>query len=703
MSASWASYNPWTHYAFGNVATYAQDAVSIVNFGGNANGTTDNTAALAAAQATATRLGTYRLYFPQNGAAGTATYYFAGIPNFNGFTLMADPGVTLSVASSNSTTWKGATFGTDIAITSRDRGNTATMLTNSYSKEVYALAANNDDWVGVKSVTNMNATWWNNGVRQTTYDANGAFFSTFGGTLIQGVASPSTFTVLDGVRYLAQGPLSFSTPTYLHVTQFQPDIGAMYTSCMWPDVPETNAGAQAGVIVSPTGSDNTTFVWYSVDKSGNLVNHLRSGGAYHSSITSHITAAQLTSAYTLSAGITGGEVAANGSFLMAARLPSPTQLEVYLNGSLMDSIQLPFAAAWLGFGTNGVSGVSPPQGLQNLRWGSISRGVVTRPASGKTLNIVSFGDSITYGEGSNLSYADLLPQLLEGARGITRTSVLNLAHSGDMAANQLSTAIGYSTLGAYANYDVATLLVGTNDIQVQQGAGVLVYDSCLVSTISTLALAGIKNVVLGLPPLFINEYSTGLGFATSNFDQGGLFRAKVLEVASRFNGSTAPIVSIADTMSELGRIAPDTALSMLRDNLHPLPLSHVLMSRCFARSIAAATDAEQATPTSVVVTPFPASAFANGWTNFGGGYQTAGYWKDSNNVVHVIGLVSGGTVAGGTTIVQLPYGCWPSATRMLTTTASGGGASVQVMATGAVQTSVNCSASWTSLEVSFNV
>lgn len=62
-------------------------------------------------------------------------------------------------------------------------------------------------------------------------------------------------------------------------------------------------------------------------------------------------------------------------------------------------------------------------------------------------------------------------------------------------------------------------------------------------------------------------------------------------------------------------------------------------------------------------------AFKNSWTNYGSGYQGAAYWMDSNYVVHLEGLIKGGTISTGTTGVAftLPAGFLPLNTRLIGT------------------------------------
>ena len=56
----------------------------------------------------------------------------------------------------------------------------------------------------------------------------------------------------------------------------------------------------------------------------------------------------------------------------------------------------------------------------------------------------------------------------------------------------------------------------------------------------------------------------------------------------------------------------------------------------------------------------PQPSFMNGWVNYNGGYQTAAFYKDALGIVHLKGLVTGGTFGAETAIFQLPVGYRPS-------------------------------------------
>ncbi|GAB3517401.1 Kelch repeat-containing protein [Emticicia fontis] len=69
---------------------------------------------------------------------------------------------------------------------------------------------------------------------------------------------------------------------------------------------------------------------------------------------------------------------------------------------------------------------------------------------------------------------------------------------------------------------------------------------------------------------------------------------------------------------------------------------------------------------------FDAPTLLNSWVNFGSPYATAGYYKDKESVVHLKGMIKGGTTTRPTILFNLPAACWPAQT-MVFTVASGDG------------------------------
>jgi hypothetical protein len=75
--------------------------------------------------------------------------------------------------------------------------------------------------------------------------------------------------------------------------------------------------------------------------------------------------------------------------------------------------------------------------------------------------------------------------------------------------------------------------------------------------------------------------------------------------------------------------------------------------------------------------------FQNSWSNFGGGFSSTGFWKDSFGVVHLQGTFSGG--AAGTAAFTLPVGYRPpQALFMTVATGATSLAFVYILTTGEV-------------------
>ena len=88
----------------------------------------------------------------------------------------------------------------------------------------------------------------------------------------------------------------------------------------------------------------------------------------------------------------------------------------------------------------------------------------------------------------------------------------------------------------------------------------------------------------------------------------------------------------------------------------------------------------------------------NGWANYNPDtYQQANYYKDSCGVVHLAGMVSGGTVTAGTGLFTLPEGYRPEKTEIFINITAGGLGSVRVDPNGNVILRSGANATWTSL------
>lgn len=91
--------------------------------------------------------------------------------------------------------------------------------------------------------------------------------------------------------------------------------------------------------------------------------------------------------------------------------------------------------------------------------------------------------------------------------------------------------------------------------------------------------------------------------------------------------------------------------------------------------------------------------FLNGWSNYsaaGGAYAQCHYWKDKNGVVHLNGMITGGTTTNETPIFILPVGYRPKGREIHAVVSSGVFARVDVRPTGEVITGSGVSG-WLSL------
>ena len=80
-----------------------------------------------------------------------------------------------------------------------------------------------------------------------------------------------------------------------------------------------------------------------------------------------------------------------------------------------------------------------------------------------------------------------------------------------------------------------------------------------------------------------------------------------------------------------------------------------------------------------------APTFQNSWTNFGGGYSNAGYYKDAFGRVYLRGLIKSGTI--GAAAFTLPAGYRPPGDERFFVESNGGGSILVVDSSGSVSPS----------------
>lgn len=92
-----------------------------------------------------------------------------------------------------------------------------------------------------------------------------------------------------------------------------------------------------------------------------------------------------------------------------------------------------------------------------------------------------------------------------------------------------------------------------------------------------------------------------------------------------------------------------------------------------------------------------APTLLNGWTNLGGGWATSSYWRDTEGVVHLDGLIANGTVTAGTDFFVLPVGFRPISQHLYPVNSNGAIGRLDIYSDGRVLANGGISAGWVSM------
>lgn len=87
----------------------------------------------------------------------------------------------------------------------------------------------------------------------------------------------------------------------------------------------------------------------------------------------------------------------------------------------------------------------------------------------------------------------------------------------------------------------------------------------------------------------------------------------------------------------------------------------------------------------------------NSWGNYGTAYESATFWKDKCGVVHLAGLIKGGTTTAETTIFTLPEGYRPRTAEKFFAVSMNAICVIDVYSSGAVAIKTGANSSWLSL------
>lgn len=147
--------------------------------------------------------------------------------------------------------------------------------------------------------------------------------------------------------------------------------------------------------------------------------------------------------------------------------------------------------------------------------------------------------------------------------------------------------------------------------------------------------------------------------------------------------------------SVTGQPRPSGLIHVIRNGTDFSAMWYDMASRNIYRLYGSATTLNQWTLASGTPATF-SPTLQNGWANYGDGFTAAEYWKDSDNVVHVSGLIKDGGTADGTVIFTLPVGFRPGLKQLFPSTLSSGIGRIDVNDNGNVVAKI-VNATYTSL------
>lgn len=78
----------------------------------------------------------------------------------------------------------------------------------------------------------------------------------------------------------------------------------------------------------------------------------------------------------------------------------------------------------------------------------------------------------------------------------------------------------------------------------------------------------------------------------------------------------------------------------------------------------------------------------NGWGNYGGGFNSFGFYIDKFGIVHLRGLINGGTSTVGTLLATLPSGYRPPNTIALATSGNSSYSEIRIASDGTIKNQI---------------
>lgn len=259
--------------------------------------------------------------------------------------------------------------------------------------------------------------------------------------------------------------------------------------------------------------------------------------------------------------------------------------------------------------------------------------------------VVTFtGDSTTKGDGTTSPYRinEIFKSLCDNS-GL-RTTSLNNGRSGVWASSWASTHV---TTDLATNPDLLVVRWGLNDARTD--LNITDYKNAMRSGLTTVRNSRpveSLSIVLMTP----NNVSS-VQYPEKSTAWGKAVNAALRELAREFQCVFIDTFAIWND-AERGSDWLDEYL-VHPENVANLWITSTIFDTVLPRAIREVFGNKQRTPK--ISTP----TLMTNWTNFDGIHEQASYYKDSSGVVHLQGLITGGTKQAGTTIFTLPEGYAP--------------------------------------------
>ena len=545
--------------------------VSILDFGGSANGTTSNTTAIT----NLASAGFKRIHFP---ATGSNTYLFDATLSSgatSGMEWDVDDGVVISVLDTGylSPNLK-VVRPTKVIISALNRNYWLTPARNkSFAMEAaysHQMAFSDADFSSVIPIYPNSSDLTYKYIAWPGSDTFAGF--TPAATSVSGVQMSLTNT---GTYYLGMRSLK---PAEEMTTRFDSVTG---TSMFVVALVRTTAGIHGAY--SPIGAAAAPDFFEKLK-------------------------GQTATSYTIGLpGLTTHQSYDGQYPLWSIRVNTPTNFSILVNGMEIVAYETPGEILECGFG--GYASASGQVCL--LQDWTLTKNKIQ--GGKQPLRIAIFGDSRTDANMPD-TWPTWLRNYLDGWHGLRVHNITNYAIAGQVASQQAA----LCTPANIANSDVVIIDIGTNDIQVLTNE--VTYFNTVKTMIQTCKTAG-KYVVLGIPDTFYSQgqAGSGVGQATQNYGLGKYIRSKCLRLGAEMN------VKVVDKMQCLGPIIAHYINSSLTPNLASLNIDPIvydsihftafgqqLIAGAYARAIAGMITRNAESSRIVAPTLLPTSASLSG-------------------------------------------------------------------------------------------